>query len=335
MSPAKTLIWQGIRISRLCVYFCPPTYNLDFIFDVAAGIDVNPGFDLGFNIDKSANLVSFDSSDLSYDIDGSIGNLDVSFPEIETIGSLSGSYQLTSSGEDEFLEGRLDIDAIATNLLGLPPLQGSKSVDLPVVDDLDFSYNLLDIETAANLSVLQSFFLTGTLPALFTLEDGTQIPFNIGEDIAIAMPDNVGEFLDIDASIDFNALFSNTTSLGLDWFLDVLVGEFDLQLPLLPDFSAGPLFEERIELVDTSFEVFDTTFNLAGFNQEQIAFQVGAVSEPTQGSNPTSNLAGFNKEQMASQRETVPEPASTLGILALGTLGAASLLKRKLVISNQ
>ncbi|MDY6781656.1 MAG: hypothetical protein SW833_03725 [Cyanobacteriota bacterium] len=26
MSPAKTVIWQGIRILRLCVYFCLPTY---------------------------------------------------------------------------------------------------------------------------------------------------------------------------------------------------------------------------------------------------------------------------------------------------------------------
>ncbi|MDY7014731.1 MAG: PEP-CTERM sorting domain-containing protein [Cyanobacteriota bacterium] len=307
------------------------SYNLDFIFDVAAGIDVNPGFDLGFDIDKSSNLVSFDSGDLSFEIDSNFGNLGVSFPEIETTGSLSGSHQLASSGEDEFLEGTLDVDAIATSLFGLPPLQGSKSVNLPIVDDLGFSYNLLDIETAASLSVLQSFFLTGTLPALFTLENGTQIPFKIGEDIAIAMPDNVGEFLDIDASIDFNALFSNTTSLGLDWFLDVLAGEFDLELPLLPDFSAGPLFQDRIELVDTSFEVFDKTFDLAGFNQEQIAFQVETetVPEPAEVFNPTFNVAGFNQEQIASQVETVPEPTPTLGLLTLGTLGAGLILKRK------
>ncbi|MEQ9672514.1 PEP-CTERM sorting domain-containing protein [Coleofasciculus sp. G2-EDA-02] len=277
------------------------SYNLDFIFDVAAGIDVDPGFDLGFDVDKTINLVNFDTGDLSFNKTGNLGSLEVSFPKVDTMGNQSGSNQLTSSGEDEFVNGTLDLDFIATSLFGLPPLEGGESIDLPVVDDLGFSYNLLDVEATAVLSALQAFSLTGTLPALLSLEDGTTIPFNIGEDIAITMPSNAGKFLDINAFVDFNALFNNTTSLGLDLGLDALIGEFDLELPVLPDISVEPLFEESVDIFDTSFEVYNNTFNLAGFNQEQISFQV----------------------------ETVPEPTSLLGLLSFGVLGAGSALKRK------
>jgi hypothetical protein len=44
--------------------------------------------------------------------------------------------------------------------------------------------------------------------------------------------------------------------------------------------------------------------------------------------NPSLTLAGDGGSFMIST--TVPEPTSTLGLLALGTLGAASTLKRKL-----
>ena len=277
------------------------SYNLDFLFDVAAGIDVNPGFDLGFDVDETVNLVNFDTSDLSFNRDSNLGSFEVSFPKVDTMGNQSGSNQLTSSGEDEFVNGTLDLDFIATSLFGLPPLEGGESIDLGVVGDLGFGYNLLDAEAAAALSARQSFSLKGTLPALLSLEDGTTIPFNIGEDIAIAMPGNVGESLNIDAFIDFDALFNNTTNLGLDFDLETLVGEFDLQLPIISDISVGPIFEDSVDIFDTSFEVYNNTFNLAGFNQEQISFQVEA--------------------------EPVPEPLTILG--SATALGFGALLKRE------
>ncbi len=278
------------------------SYNLDVIFDLATTLNVDPGriLDFSFNKKGSQNLLHFDTKDLKINVGGSFGTIKAHFPNVNTTGNLSGSNQLTSAGKDKFVKAAVDLDLLATHLLGLPPLEGSKSIGLGV----NFNYNLLDAQAAAALSVLQQFSLTGTLPALLLLEDGTSIPFNIGDDIAVTMPSKVGKFLDIDAVIDFNALFSNNTTLGLDFDLDVLVGKFGLNIPILGKKSVGPLFEKSIDILAPSYEVFDKTFRLDGFNSQQVSFQV----------------------------ETVPEPTSILSLLAFSTLGVGSLLKRKKLV---
>ncbi len=265
------------------------SYNLDFIFDVAAGVNVDPGPSLEFDVDETLNLVNLDSDDeLVFEND--LVNLSASIPNVQTIGTETppGSNQLTASGSDEFLSGSLDLDFIATSAFGLPPLEDELTIvdftiPVPFLPDIDveasFNYNLLDIEAAVAVALVQEFSLSGTLPALLTLEDGTTIPFNVGEDIEITVPNNIGESLDVEATINFEALFSNETSLGLNFALDFLVAEFGLELPFIPDFSVGPLFEESLELFDTSFEVFDNTFNLGGFNQQEISFQVDIAED--------------------------------------------------------
>lgn len=278
------------------------SYALDLIFELAAALDLEPVdfLDFSFDINESTNLVSFDSETLDFDLNGPLGSLSVSFPNVDTMGTVSGSNQLISSGEDTFLDGTLDLDFIATSLFGLPPLEGDESIDLGIFGDLGVNYNLLDVEATAALSILQQFSLISTLPALLLLEDGTSIPFNVGDNITLTFPDTVGKFLDIDALIDFNALFSNSTNLGLDLGLDLLAGQFGLEIPIIPDFSVT-LFEDSVDIVDTSFEVYDRTFNLAGFNQQQVSFQV----------------------------EAVPEPTSVMGLLTFGAFGVGFLLKRK------
>ncbi|MDJ0516110.1 MAG: hypothetical protein QNJ74_07550 [Trichodesmium sp. MO_231.B1] len=94
------------------------------------------------------------------------------------------------------------------------------------------------------LSMLQNFSLTTTLPARLQLEDNTIINFNIGDEISLIMPDNVGDFLEIEVFIDFHALFSNSTSLGIDFGLDFVAGEFGLELPIIGNQNLGSLFED-------------------------------------------------------------------------------------------
>ena len=98
------------------------------------------------------------------------------------------------------------------------------------------------------------------------------------------------------------ALFQNTTRLGFDFDLDVLVGKFGLNIPFLGNKSVGPLFEKSIDLFDPSFQVFDDTFKLGGFNSQHVSFQV--------------------------EVETVPEPSAILGLLALSTFGVGLRLKQ-------
>jgi Ca2+-binding RTX toxin-like protein len=278
------------------------SYDLDLIFDVAAGINVDPGFDLGFDVDETPNLVSFDSADASNTFVSPFANLDVSIPNVSTLGiQTSPSNPITSSGSDEFVSGSLDLDAIATGLFGLPPLEDNLTI-IPIpdpfdnFDDVGLNYNLLDVEASANLSLAQAFSLSDIiLPALLTLENGTTIPFNVGQDIQVTIPKNVGQSLDLNAAIDVNALFRNKTSLGIDFNLDFLVGQLGLTLPFIDDVSIGPLFEDSVELFDTSFEVFDDAFNLGGFNQENVSFQVGVISgnDSLSGSPGMDFLNGF------------------------------------------
>jgi hypothetical protein len=270
------------------------SYNLDFIFDVAAGIDFDPGPSLEFNTDETLNLVRLDS-DNEFVFENDLVNLSVSIPDVRTIGAetFPGSNQLMASGSDEFLNGSLDLDSIATSAFGLPPLEDDFSFA-----GFGFNYNILDIEAAVALSLIQEFSLRSTLPALLTLEDGTTIPFNVGDDIEITVPNNVGQSLDVAASIDFNALFSNETSLGLDFDLDIRAGEFGVKVPIFDDISVGPLFEESVDLFETSVEVFDNTFNLGGFNQQEISFQVDIVDKIFGTPNNDTLIGTFTKDDI-------------------------------------
>jgi hypothetical protein len=297
------------------------SYNLDFIFDVAANVDVNPGsfLDFGFDFDETINLVSFNSANLSIDTSNSFGSLQVDFPDVKTVGTLTApsSNQLTSSGQDEFVKGTLDLDSIATSLLGLPPLEDEESIGLGPLGSLGFNYNLLDIEGRAGLSILQQFTLTGTLPALLSVNGGTPISFNIGEAIDITVPDEVGNFLDIKAGIDFDGLFSNATSLGLDFDLDVLAAQFGLEIPLIDDVTVGPLVDESVDLFGTSFEVFSNTFPLGGFNSQMVSFTIPTASGSGNGGNPGNG------------NTSIPEPSSAVALLGFSLVGLGFMNRRK------
>jgi hypothetical protein len=274
------------------------SYNLDFLFNVAAGLNFNPGPDFGFKVNETLPLISFGPGN-PIQIDGNLGSLSVSSPVVNTQGTLSASSNmLNSSGQDEILQGSLDLDRVATDAFGLPPLQAEGEIDL-FITDVGYSYNLLDIRANAALSLIQNFALTGSLPGLLILEDGTKISFNVGDTIPITLPRGVNDTLDINAAIDFNALFKNTTSLGFDFDLGVTALQASLSR-----FNIGPLFQDSFSLFDTSFKVYDKSpFQLAGFNSQKFSFQVPVA---------------------------VPESSSVSPILTLGILGAGLLLKRKL-----
>lgn len=299
------------------------SYALDLIFRMAAGIDVNPGnaFDYNWGIDRTTNLISFDSDNLNFQAGGSLGSIEVHFPKVDTVGTLAGSNQISSSGQDKFINGALDLDKIITTLVpSLPPFEGGGSIDLGI-GNLGFNYNLLDVTAMASLALLQNFSLTGTLPALFSLEDGTTIPFNVGDNITFTVPTDVGSLLDINAVINLNTLFSNTTSLGLDVGLDVLAGKFGLNIPFLGSKSFGPLYEDSINLLSPSFDLYNNTFNLAGFNQQSFGFQI-PVALGAGGTGGTGGTGG-------SGNVRVPEPSNMVALLGMGLVGFSIMRRRR------
>ncbi|MGK7921485.1 MAG: PEP-CTERM sorting domain-containing protein [Trichodesmium sp.] len=319
-------------------------YDLDLIFDVATEVDISPGnqLDLGFDIDEKVNLVNLSGENANLQLDEKFGGFDISLPEVNTTGLKSGNSlenQLISSGKDEFMKAALDLDGLASLLLGLPSLQEKQELDLGIFGNLGFSYNFLDIEAAIGLSMLQNFSLTSELPAILKLEDNTIINFNIGEQISLVMPDNVGDFLEFEALIDFNALFRNYTSLGIDFGLDFMAGEFGLELPIIGNQNFGPLFAESLGLYDTDFELFNKTFKLGGFNQEIVNFQIETTAEVAETEPQISLLSGglaqpvpnssLSSNMTKSKEVTVPEPSATIGLFSLGILGSGLILKQK------
>jgi Ca2+-binding RTX toxin-like protein len=278
------------------------TYDLDLIFDVAADLNIF-GFSTGFDVDETVDLASFDSTQ-STDvfINPNLDNFNVSIPNINTVGIETASNQLTASGSDTFISGFVDIDSLAASVFGLPPLQGEITlVPVPFSDDVVLNYNLFDVNTGGDVSLIQAFSLGDiTLPAELTLEDGTTIPFNVGDDIEITVPNNVGSSLDIHAVIDIEALFSNETNLEVEPNLDILVGEFTVEGPFGFNESFGPVFEQSFNLDATAIEVFDDTFDLGGFNQEKISFQVDVIDQPVEPTPGPDDIVGTNNDDGTS-----------------------------------
>lgn len=310
------------------------SYDLDLIFKLAAGLDVSPGtaFDIGFNIDETTNLLSFNSDNLNFQAGGSLASLSARFPKVNTVGTASGSNTLTSSGQDTFINGSLDLDLIATSLLGLPPLEGGGSIDLGIAGSLGYNYNLLDATATAGLALLQNFSLTGTLPALLSLEDGSIVSFNVGDDVTITVPNNVSGPLDINALVNLTALFSNTTSLGLNVGIEVLAGKFGLDIPFIGSRSIGPLFQDRFDLFNPAFKLYNNKFNLAGFNQQSLAFQIPITSGGGNGGGGNGgggNGGGGNGGGGGSAR--VPEPSSTAALIGIGLASLGFLRRQKQV----
>ncbi len=236
------------------------------------------------------------------------------------------------------------LDGLASLLFGLPPLQERQELDLGIFGSLGFFYNILDREATIALSMLQDFSLTSTLPAVLKLEDNTTINFNVGDEISLLMPENVGESLNVEAFIDFNALFSNTTRLGIDLSLDFLSEELGWELPIIGNQNLSPLFEESVWIYDTTFNLFDETFQLGGFNQERVSFQVGtlpapwnnqpqirllsrSLAQPVQNNFFSCNIRAKNTELPKEVR--MSEPSSTVALFSLGMRAGALMLKEK------
>ncbi|MGB3534688.1 MAG: hypothetical protein WBA13_14380 [Microcoleaceae cyanobacterium] len=275
-------------------------YNIDLIVDFVADLNLL-GFDTSFSIDEIIPLVNFDSA-VSSDVfvNNDISNLSVNIPDIDTIGTETDDLQLTASVKDTFVTGTVDVDAVLASVLGLSPFEREITlVSIPSFGDIVLDINLLDVDAGADISLIQAVSLSDiTLPAVLTLEDGTTIPFNVGEDIEVTVPNNVGSSLEIDAEIDINALFSNQTNIEVDPSINILAGEFSLQEPFGFNQSFGPLFTENINLDETLFEVFNDTFDLGGFNQEEISFQVEVIDQsidPTPGEGDIVDINGEDR----------------------------------------
>jgi hypothetical protein len=223
-------------------------------------------------------------------IPGGFGEVTYTVPDVQTTSGSPVGDTLSSSGSDEFLEIGVDIDQIATSLLGLPALEGEVGI---------FSYNILDVTMGPALEMIQNFFFDPEFLVGLDLGDGTTTSFRLGESIDLVMPDRD---LTLTPTFSLTNSFTNDTDLGigLNGSLEALSASLSV---LGQEASIGPLFEQSFSTGSLfDFSVFTNTFALGGFES-------------------------FTTEAFIVQA-TVPEPG-TLILVGVGIVGIGVLRHRK------
>ncbi len=233
---------------------------------------------------------------------GSVGGITLHVPDIDTLGGVAGN-KLKSSGQDDFIDLRLDLDGLIGATVGLPG--GGISVDAGI---FSISADLVDVDLGPTIVLKQDFELTPTLHVDLQFDQpvlvaGSSTPVTSLSSLWDSLPSIALLFSETSVTPTFwiDGLFMNSTYLGIDgvFQLDVLKASLALQaFGLSVDVGdLGPLFQvlERDNLFDTP-PLFLASYDLEGFNRV--------------------NAAPFLLQTSAA----VPEPG-TLLLLAIAALG--------------
>jgi PEP-CTERM motif-containing protein len=183
----------------------------------------------------------------------------------------------SSGGPSNFLGLNANLTNLVASALGLPPLSASGSLG-PV----SWSYNLLTISAGLNLGATQAFNLSATpLVAYNVTEFGanaqnfTTAPMAVGTPFSLSLPGGV-TMADITPTYFLAAGLMNNTNLALSASaaLTALGASLD-------SLSVGPLINLNTSFPIANFNVFNSTFDLGGWNTIQgQTFQITATPEP-------------------------------------------------------
>ncbi len=296
--------------------FPEASLTVDFILDVLAG----GGFtaclaacdSLNFptlDVDESLNLLTIDSNTTA--VEFGVGPLTVAgqLPDLNTSTTgtnAAGNLVSAGTGADPLLDVDIDLDLIATSLLGLPPL----GADVGIFGASAF-YNLLNVLVGADVDIRQEFTFDPNLLVSLAADDGQVVSGAVGDSLEF----NTFSAGDTLVTPTFNLwnTFTNTTFLDITptFLIAALEAGLILDLPGIvndlgvSDISAilGPLF---------SFE-----------SQFEVLASIPIFSQ--------SWMIGFDSITAAGFIVTVPEPG-TLGLLGVGLLmlGVAGWRRRQL-----
>jgi len=295
--------------------FPEASLTVDFILDVLAG----GGFtaclatcdSLNFptlDVDESLNLLTIDSNTL--EVEFGVGPLTVAgqLPDLDTSTTgtnAAGNLVSSGTGADPLLDVDIDLDLIATTLLGLPPL----GADVGIFGASAY-YDLLNVLVGADVDVRQEFTFDPNLLVSLAADDGQVVSGAVGDSLefnTFATGDTL-----VTPTFSLWNTFTNTTFLDITptFLIAALEAGLILDLPGIvnnlgvSDISAilGPLFE-----FESEFEVLAS---------------IPIFSE--------SWMIGFDQITAAGFTVRVPEPG-TLGLLGLGllVLGMAGRRRRQ------
>ena len=122
----------------------------------------NPPFVLpGFKVSTAAGTIIDTSPTGTPEFEVDLASIEAQLPDISTSGGLVGNL-IKSSGRDDFLSAKIDIDGVAT-MAGLPPTGiGVTLVDIPGFK-IGVQFDALDVDAGPDLGITQDFELDPTL----------------------------------------------------------------------------------------------------------------------------------------------------------------------------
>jgi hypothetical protein len=306
----QLLIDTGAFVTAASMFTQGPegSYTLDFVYDVSlsafAGVDVDFGsidlpdplgsFDLG-GLQKEIpvgpvgvgpgdfNLIDLTSDNLEGTIQFPfpLNSLSVNYdwPDIETAGAFPPNPVLSAGASNNFLELVLDVDTLATQLLGLPNVFDPPELSAgPFFADID----LLDVDVIGGLNFLQDFELSlGDLTGILAFEDGSSQLFTIGDSWLINNASDIDAGGDGDGLVEFSFALVPTASLHNDTDLGFNIGaemsllsvelgyDVSIDVPVIGNvgfsdsITLGPLADFGETQPIGAIGVYDDTFALA------------------------------------------------------------------------
>ncbi len=228
-----------------------------------------------FNFDGTYTFFDLSTANASFYQDfGGYGSIEAKIPVINTEATLSNG-KFSASGSDDFITLNLDVDKVATTLLGFPPLGGTLSLSKATL-----SYDLLDVGASLSAGFMQSFEFTPTLKVKYTLENNYEFVTDVGGDpFNFSIPSNVGDSLDVTSTFFLENQFINNTDLLLTPAinLSVLSGKASVFGYDLLDF--GPVYSTGFSH-SFPIDIFDNQFAIEGFQLFENNFSIQIAEAP-------------------------------------------------------
>ncbi len=285
------------------------SYVLAFLYDVLidayAGINIDFGeIDLGplgtidfgsvseethfggpFTIGPdSFNLIDLNSDDLdgSIELPAPLNSISLNFawPNVTTDATYPPNLLVGDGASNNFFEVVLDVDTLATQLLGIPNFFDPPRIDIgPFFVDAE----LLDVDVIGGLNFLQEFTMQmGDLIGVLEFEDGTSQLFDFGvTDLLIAAASAIDAAGDSDGIVEFKltvgpeSMLTNDTDLGFN--IGVEMELFSVELGYDPgsgisdSITLGPLVDLGASAPVGDIGIYDNAFDLA-FNTNVFSF---------------------------------------------------------------
>jgi len=279
----------------------------------------NPPFAIpGFKVSTALGTIIDSSPTGTPEFEVDLASLEIQFPDITTSGGVDADL-IKSSGRDDFISAKIDLDGVAT-MAGFPPAGiGLTLVDVPGFK-IGVQFDVLDIDAGPDLGITQDFELDPTLMVKLDFSaplmiDGVAGPKTSWSGSWDALPDfALLETTTFTPTFWLNAALTNSIGfdLGLSGTLDLFKFGGGATVAGIDLLSFGPISLNSLlgfgnELFSTPklrLPIWDIPFNLGGFNQiSASAFTINLrqVSEP---GTLLLLLVGFGSIALIRRRKT-------------------------------